>query len=84
VYVCESEPDAEQRRLEIVESDDAYLVTEADDPSDWLVSFEKADRFPARAWAENMVSIFNLGGRPVTAPGQRPSTYHPGDEPSHT
>ena len=73
-----SEHDAERRRLDVVESDSAYLVTEAGDPGDWLVSFEKGGRFPARAWAENMVTIFNSGGRPVLSPGRQPATYHPG------
>jgi hypothetical protein len=63
------------RRLEVVETESAYLVTEAGDPEDWLVLFEKNPRFPAMEWAENMVGIFNLRvGRPPLARPKAPGS----------
>ena len=54
----------------------------AEDPEDWLVRFEKTPDFPAREWAENMVSVYNRrlarrSGGPPTPPGTRPASYHP-------
>lgn len=46
-------------RLAVREEDDAFLVVREGDPDDWLARFEKGDGFPARAWAENMVRVFN-------------------------
>jgi hypothetical protein len=69
-------------RLALREEEAAYLVVRAEDPEDWLVRFEKSPDFPAREWAENMVSVYNrrlsqrLAG-PPTPPGKRPDTYHP-------
>ena len=65
-----------ERLLEVVETETAYLVTEAGDPDDWLVSFGKAPAFPAAAWAEGMVRIFNAGRRPTLPPG-RLSSHRP-------
>jgi hypothetical protein len=69
-------------RLAVREEEAAYLVIRADDPDDWLVRFEKSADFPAREWAENMVSVYNrrLLRRPAgppTPPGTRPGSYHP-------
>ena len=69
--------------LAAVEREEAFLVVRAADPEDWLVRFEKSPDFPAREWAENMVSVYNrrLSGRragPPTPPGTRPGSYHPG------
>ena len=69
-------------RLAVREVEAAFLVVRAEDPEDWLVRFEKSPDFPARAWAENMVSVYNrrLTGRsaaPPTPPGTRPGSYHP-------
>ena len=69
-------------RLAVREEEAAYLVIRADDPDDWLVRFEKSDDFPAREWAENMVSVYNrrLLRRPAgppTPPGTRLGSYHP-------
>ncbi len=69
-------------RLALREDEAAFLVVRADDPEDWLVRFEKSPDFPAREWAENMVSVYNrrLDRRitaPPTPPGTRPGSYHP-------
>ncbi len=69
-------------RLAVREEEAAFLVVRADDPEDWLVRFEKSPDFPAREWAENMVSVYNrrLDRRitaPPTPPGTRPGSYHP-------
>lgn len=72
--------------LAVVEKLDVFLVVRADDPEDWLARFEKDPDFPASAWAENMVRVFNrrltgLRAEPPTPTGMRPATYHPGEEP---
>ncbi len=69
--------------LAVREEGAAFLVVRAEDPDDWLARFEKSQAFPAREWAENMVSVYNrrLSGRragPPTPPGTRPGSYHPG------
>jgi len=69
-------------RLAVREETGAFFVVRAEDPSDWLVRFEKSGDFPAREWAENMVSVYNrrLARRsagPPTPPGTRPASYHP-------
>ena len=69
-------------RLAVREEEAAFFVVREEDPEDWLVRFEKGAGFPARAWAENMVHVFNrrVRGRsaaPPTPPGTRPITYHP-------
>ena len=46
-------------RLAVREEEAAFLVVRAADPEDWLVRFEKSPDFPAREWAENMVSVYN-------------------------
>jgi hypothetical protein len=46
-------------RLAVREEEAAFLVVREEDPEDWLARFEKADGFPAREWAENMVSVYN-------------------------
>lgn len=72
--------------LAVVEKRDAFFVVRSDDPEDWLACFEKNPDFPSRAWAENMVHVFNrrhTGPRAEvpTPPGTRPSTYHPDAKP---
>lgn len=71
-------------RLAVVETAGGYLVVRAGDPKDWLVRFDEGDGFPARAWAENMVRIYNARhvGRRVDTfpPGARPASYHPGED----
>jgi hypothetical protein len=69
--------------LAVREEGAAFLVVRAEDPDDWLARFEKSPDFPAREWAENMVSVYNrrLSKRPTgppTPPGTRPGSYHPG------
>lgn len=69
-------------RLAVREEEAAFLVVRADDPGDWHVRFEKSGDFPAREWAENMVSVYNRrlakrSGGPPTPPGTRPASYHP-------
>ena len=71
------------RALAVREEGAAFLVVRAEDPDDWLVRFEKSADFPAREWAENMVSVYNrrLSRRstgPPTPPGTRPGSYLPG------
>jgi hypothetical protein len=46
-------------RLAVREEASAFLVVREEDPEDWLARFEKADGFPAREWAENMVRVYN-------------------------
>ena len=69
--------------LAVREEEAAFLVVRAEDPDDWLARFEKSGDFPAHAWAENMVRVYNrrLSGRragPPTPPGTLPDSYHPG------
>jgi hypothetical protein len=69
-------------KLAVREEDEAFLVVRAEDPDDWLARFEKEKGFPAREWAENMVSVFNRRLRrrtaaPPTPPDTRPLNYHP-------
>ena len=69
-------------RLAVREEEGAFLVVREGDPEDWLVRFDKANGFPARAWAENMVRVYNrrLALRspgPPTPPGTSPASYHP-------
>ena len=45
--------------LAVRETEAAFLVVREEDPDDWLARFEKGDGFPARAWAENMVEVYN-------------------------
>ena len=71
--------------LTVRETEGAYLVVRSEDPDDWLARFEKGADFPAREWAENMVSVYNrrLSRRragPPTLPGTRPESYHPSAE----
>jgi hypothetical protein len=71
--------------LAVRETEGAYLVVRSEDPEDWLARFEKGPRFPAREWAENMVSVFNrrLSLRragPPTPPGTRLESHHPREE----
>ena len=67
--------------LAVREEGAAFLVVRAEDPDDWLARFEKGQDFPAREWAENMVSVYNrrLSRRrtgPPTPPGMQPVSYH--------
>ena len=64
-------------RLAVREEDAAFLVVREEDPDDWLARFEKGGGFPARAWAENMVRIFNRrlerrAAEPPAPPGASP------------
>jgi len=45
--------------LAVREEEGAFLVVREGAPDDWLARFEKGDDFPARAWAENMVAVYN-------------------------
>ena len=69
-------------RLAVREEATAFLVVREEDPEDWLARFEKAEGFPARVWAENMVRVYNrrLALRSTgaaTPPGPPLSYYHP-------
>jgi hypothetical protein len=57
-------------RLAVVEEPDRVLVVLEDDPEDWLAAFAKRGGFPARAWAENMVAVYNA--RLSSASSRRP------------
>lgn len=46
-------------RLTVIEEESVFLVTREEDPTDWLVCFDKAEGFDARGWAENMVRVYN-------------------------
>ncbi len=46
-------------KLAVREEEAAFFVVRTEDPDDWLVRFEKSPDFPAREWAENMVSVYN-------------------------
>lgn len=72
-------------RLAVREEETAFLMVREDDPGDWLARFDKADGFPAREWAGNMVRVFNrrlqkCSAGPPTPPGTQPPSYHPGPE----
>ena len=76
-----AEPQVEGR-LAVREEESAFLVVRADDLDDWLVRFEKGGDFPAREWAENMVSDYNRrlarpAAGPPSPPGTTPASYHP-------
>lgn len=45
--------------LAVREIEAAFLVVREEDPDDWLARFEKGGGFPARAWADNMVEVYN-------------------------
>ena len=45
--------------LVVIEEPERVLVAHADDPSDWLCEFSKADGFPARRWADGMAAAWN-------------------------
>lgn len=51
------------RRLVVIEKDNAYWVTWEGDSDDWLVIFFNKEGFPARQWAERMVYLYNHGSR---------------------
>lgn len=69
--------------LAVREEEDGFLVVREDAPEDWLVRFEKSPDFPARAWAENMVNVYNRRLNESAAAGtpmptdQHASSYHP-------
>jgi hypothetical protein len=69
-------------RLAVREEATAFLVVRKGDPEDWLARFDKADGFPAREWAENMVRVYNRrlalrSAGPPTPPGTSLTSYHP-------
>ena len=70
-------------KLAVREENEVFLVVREEDPDDWLARFDKGDGFPGRAWAENMVRVYNRrlerrSGGPPTTPSTRPYSYHPG------
>ena len=60
-----SEERTERSRLPLLgplgvdEDAERCLVVDAGDQEDWVVRFDKGDDFPAREWADNMVSVYN-------------------------
>jgi hypothetical protein len=64
-------------RLAVREEEAAFLVVREGDPEDWLACFDKANGFPAREWADNMVRVYNRrlalrSAGPPTPPGTDP------------
>lgn len=57
--MCDAPASPGYGRLAVVEERDAFVVVREDDPEDWLARFEKSSGFPAQAWAENMVRVYN-------------------------
>ena len=45
--------------LAVSEDAERCLVVDAADDEDWVARFDKTDEFPAREWADNMVSAYN-------------------------
>jgi hypothetical protein len=69
-------------RLAVREEEAAFLVVREGDPDDWLARFDKANGFPAREWAQNMVRVYNRrlalrSAGPPTSPGTYLESYHP-------
>ena len=69
-------------RLAVREEEEAFLAVREEDPEDWLARFDKADDFPAREWAHNMVRVYNrrlaLGAAgPPTPVGTPLANHHP-------
>jgi hypothetical protein len=69
-------------RLAVCEEEAAFFVVPEEDPEDWLARFDKADGFPARAWAENMVRAYNRrlalrSAGPPTPVGTSLASHHP-------
>ena len=69
--------------LAVREEGDDFFVVREEDPEDWLARFEKSPDFPARAWAENMVSVYNRRLResaagPPTPVDRQLGSHHPG------
>lgn len=69
-------------RLVVREEAAAFLVVREADPEDWLARFDKANDFPAREWAENMVRVYNRrlalrSAGPPTPVGTSLASYHP-------
>jgi hypothetical protein len=56
--------------LVVIEEPERVLVAPAADPADWLCAFAKAEGFPARRWAEDMVRTYNA--RLSSASSRRP------------
>jgi len=55
------DPPLMDRKLVVIEKDNAYWVTWEGDSDDWLVIFSSKEGFPARQWAERMVDLYNRG-----------------------
>ena len=62
-------------KLAVREEDEAFLVVREEVPGDWLARFDQGDGFPARAWAEKLVRVYNrrLGRRSAAPPTPRHS-----------
>lgn len=50
----------DENALVLVRSETEYRIAWAEDPEDWIVSFEKNANFPAYAWAERMLILANV------------------------
>ncbi len=57
-------------QLTIVDTGSAFFVAPADDPDDWVVSFQQRADFPAREWAERMISLYNAEPTPRPSPSE--------------
>lgn len=63
-------------RLIVIETETAFVVAWAQAPEDWVASFDKSGRFPARDWAERMVTLYALQAPDRVAPAFTGS-HHP-------
>ena len=69
-------------RLAVIEVAGRFVVASADDPDDWVASFEQDAHFPARDWAERMAELYNLrphddAERDPAKPPRFFGTHHP-------
>lgn len=68
-------------KLNLIENENAVWVVWADDPDNWIVCFQKTEQFPARAWAERMLTINNMNLSPEPksqfVSRTRLDNYHP-------
>ena len=55
-------------KLTIIELEEEVLVVWDDDPADWVARYRKDRDFPARFWAQRMVSLYTDRERPTDEP----------------
>jgi hypothetical protein len=62
------------------EGPDAFFVGWESQGDGWIARFEKRQGFPARAWAERMVELYNWGNHKPQDPVGRSVDYAPASE----